>query len=189
MLQGLFSSNGRRQAATQNCILKQMKPKQRANAADATHLFMLAPHAAVQVTRGTLFMRLSNYPHALLTSCKVVKNRPLMKTLPWALCQIYAQLGGTTPDPSCQERRNKGGVEEDRAMRGGVRTNTLDFNKVLSHQVCQPQISIWSTASCLKCSCSANYLYSFSPRRSLRKLTKLYVIYCICCSTFYYPRL
>lgn len=85
MLQELFTYKGRHKAAKQ-IALDKIKAKQKPNATDDAHLLVLALHPAAQVTRGTLFMRLSNYPHALLTSCNVVKNRPLMKTLPWALC-------------------------------------------------------------------------------------------------------
>lgn len=80
------------------------------------HLLVIMPHpATVGYAESSTLETWSNYSAALLTSCKVVKNKALMKTLPGALlCSIrwiYAPFGGMTPGPWCQGGWNSGGTE------------------------------------------------------------------------------
>ena len=63
-----------------------------------------------------------------------MRNELLMKTLPGAALWIYILLCGTTLSPA----NLLGETEEREGGRERGRTNSLDFNKVLSQQIARP---------------------------------------------------
>lgn len=74
-----------------------------------------------------------------------MRNELLMKTLPGAALWIYILLCGTTLSPA----NLLGETEEREGGRERGRTNSLDFNKVLSQQIAKTYISYAGTLGAL----------------------------------------